>query len=547
LVINEIDVFPEDMIFEIPGEISPTDILDIMIVVQDDENGAIEVLGISETYNPSPNHQANLLVSLTIPADLPSNNIPLRLSAGEHSIDYQLTFVPNSEWSPAIVLENLTGTTGEVSLTVQVFDLNGNDTIEEFSIEQELNFQETGDKQISEFISNHSLAPIEIRQVAPGLYEVGFYANWPGRFPLLITARDADGNERQERVPVEIYWAEQPFEIRGIGTGWILPGDPNFYDAYFQLLAEANVNLLQILVAGHMETINSNEVHDCEYTWSPDSACTGVSFETAGRLIQEAHSRGIAVMLAPQVVPGSYEPTWKIRPASWDAWFSLQPADPSYSNWILRWAEFAEQNGVEVFSVGNELTSSHRYQEHWENLIAAVREAYSGMITYADNYWVFWLNSEYPPFPACSLLDLQGVNFYFRGSGDLYAGPALIDPTPDQIYTNLENQVDRMLLQFREPSCGGIPIIITEMGMFPIDGANTRPESSDFDHPIQDNQEQVDFFTMVWSLAADHNFHGIVVWQLQPQREAWSGIEGVPGDLKGLPVMEALRIYFETP
>ena len=103
-----------------------------------------------------------------------------------------------------------------------------------------------------------------------------------------------------------------------------------------------------------------------------------------------------------------------------------------------------------------------------------------------------------------------------------------------------------MLLPFREDSCGGIPIIISEMAIWPADGANTEPESLPL-NPTLDMQEQADFYTMVWALAADRGFHGIVNWQLQPQSQAWSGDPSIPGDLKNLPALEAMRIFYETP
>lgn len=547
ITIDRTEILPKNAIFQIPGEWNPGDTLDLTLVLQDDNSGEIEVQGSTKKYTPSSNNQARIALSLDLPADLTSNEIPILLHSEEDLDEYTLVFTPGSDWSPWALIEEPFGHTGEVSLQVRIIDLNGSESVELVGVEQEFNFQDSGEKDVAEFISNQDLKPFTIHEVEEGMYTVVFTAKWPGRFPLHFILSDTLGNTIDQRLPIEVYWSVQPFEMRGIGTGWIVPGDPAYYDTFFERLEHVNVNLLQILVAGHMESIRSNEVRDCEHTWTPDSICTGVSNTSAGRLIQEAHKRGIAVMLAPQVVPGEFDPTWQIRPTSWEAWFSLQPTDASYSNWILDWAEFAEENGVEIFSVGNELTPSHRFKEHWENLVSAVREVYSGTLTYADNYWVFWHNSEYEPFPACSALDLQGVNFYFRGSGDLYAGPARSDPTPDQIYENLANQVDRMLLPFRESSCSGIPILITEMGMGPIDGANTRPESSDFGHPIRDHQEQVDFFTMVWALATEEQFSGVVVWQLQPQPQPWSGIPGIPGDLRGLPAMDAMRIFFETP
>ena len=79
LIINGAELYPQDTVYEIPGEINPGDTLNLTIIIQDNEVGAVEVLGNTKTYIPSPDYQTDMRLSLVVPPDLASNEFPLRL------------------------------------------------------------------------------------------------------------------------------------------------------------------------------------------------------------------------------------------------------------------------------------------------------------------------------------------------------------------------------------------------------------------------------------------------------------------------------------
>jgi hypothetical protein len=444
---------------------------------------------------------------------------------------------------PVIVVNNATGLTGTVSLDVQVTDPNGDDTVEGITVEQEFNSQATGNKQISEYISNESLGEFTIQKVSPYQYTVSFQAEYPGRFPLHITATDKDGNTTEERIPVEIYWAEQPFEIRGLGTGWIVPGDPQYLDTYFDNLLNDNVNFVQILIRGFMPTLTSSDIQHCDYEESPATPCEGGPIVEITRLIEKAHERGLLVMLAPQLMIENGRGSWEMDP-NWSEWFSLEEDAPSYSNWILSLARYAQENNVEFLSLGNELIKTHTQRASWVSLLDAVREVYTGKITYDDNYWVFFYGGNEGPFPACEALDYYGLNFYYRGSGGVVGEPAQTDTSFEEMKVNLSQQVSERFLPVLD-KCGSIPIFISEMGLGNFDGANQHPESSPEIPFIIDNQEQADYLTAVLEIMSEYSwFKGAVVWSYQPNPDPWTGVEGLPGDMRGLPFEDALRIFY---
>lgn len=95
------------------------------------------------------------------------------------------------------------------------------------------------------------------------------------------------------------------------------------------------------------------------------------------------------IMIKPHIWMGDNESgKWRseIDPrggeAGWAKWAS------SYRDFILHYASMSEQLGAEMFCIGTEL---HRpikeHPEFWKQLIAEVRQVYSGKITYAANWY----------------------------------------------------------------------------------------------------------------------------------------------------------------
>ncbi|MFC5434910.1 1,4-beta-xylanase [Microbacterium suwonense] len=105
--------------------------------------------------------------------------------------------------------------------------------------------------------------------------------------------------------------------------------------------------------------------------------------------IREAHALGMKVCLKPVV--NVHDGTWRAhigffdwdvpREPSWSDWFA------SYSAFILDAARVAEAEGCAMLCVGCEMVRADGQEAHWRRLISAVREVYSGLITYnCDKY-----------------------------------------------------------------------------------------------------------------------------------------------------------------
>lgn len=105
--------------------------------------------------------------------------------------------------------------------------------------------------------------------------------------------------------------------------------------------------------------------------------------------IDRAHALGLSVCLKPVV--NVADGTWRAHinffdhdvpcEPTWGQWFA------SYTQFIVHYAKIAQETGCAMFSVGCEMVNADRRADEWRELIRAVREVYTGLITYnCDKY-----------------------------------------------------------------------------------------------------------------------------------------------------------------
>ena len=102
-------------------------------------------------------------------------------------------------------------------------------------------------------------------------------------------------------------------------------------------------------------------------------------------IIAYAHGLGLKVLLKPHIDPANVSSHWRgeigasFNETQWSAWFA------AYHDFIVHYAELAEQTGVEQFSIGCELDGTVGRATQWRAVAAAVRSVYGGVLTYADD------------------------------------------------------------------------------------------------------------------------------------------------------------------
>ncbi len=169
----------------------------------------------------------------------------------------------------------------------------------------------------------------------------------------------------------------------------------------------------------HLKRLGVNSIQLNTFAYQPRNESTTLrwddptlTFEDLAKEIRTARAQGLRVLVKPHVWVGGWTgdaaELWrsKIRfadDAPADAWFA------SYAEFLLPQARIAEREGASAFVVGTELVGlTHpRHSRRWRDLIAQVRNVYSGDLSYACEAWnakniTFW-----------DALDAIGLDFYY--------------------------------------------------------------------------------------------------------------------------------------
>jgi hypothetical protein len=124
------------------------------------------------------------------------------------------------------------------------------------------------------------------------------------------------------------------------------------------------------------------------------------------RVVDQAHARGLRVMLVPHLWVESGEWRALIDPktdARWIAWAS------AYREFVLAWARVSAEAGVDLFSVGVEMRRwvTSRRVALLRPIVDDVRRVYPGLLTYSAN----WDDAE--DTLIWDAVDLVGINAFY--------------------------------------------------------------------------------------------------------------------------------------
>jgi len=222
-----------------------------------------------------------------------------------------------------------------------------------------------------------------------------------------------------------------------------------------QPMMETGANWVAIMPFGFMDKLNSTEVvYNIDYQWwgekSEGARITGEFFK----------DQGVKVLFKPQIWISRGEYTGYIKMDSEAEWKELEQ---SYENFILTFAQDAEDKGFEMFCIATELESFiDERPEYWSTLIQKIKTIYSGQLTYAGNW------DAYKRFPFWDELDYVGVDAYFPLSEE--ETPSL--ESMEESWQQWENE----LRSFSENHSK--PILFTEYGYRSVNYTAKEPWQS---------------------------------------------------------------------
>jgi hypothetical protein len=250
-------------------------------------------------------------------------------------------------------------------------------------------------------------------------------------------------------------------------------------------------NWVCLAVLNYQKTFCSTEIK-WDFTRTPTDRDIAFAAE-------KAHSNGVKVCLKPML--NSDDRVWRAHidfpdnnmsdvDIYWSEWFA------SYTNFMLHYAELAEELGCEMLCIGCEMLATERKTAYWRELIEKVRGVYTGKLVYNTNHGMEdkseWVDK----------LDYIGTSAYYM-VGKTSSDKASMTAEWEKIRSRLNLIAEKL----------GKKYIFMEIGCRSATGCSAMPW--DFTHrdlPWNEN-EQADFYESCLDVfEKESSFAGVFWW-----------------------------------
>jgi hypothetical protein len=208
-----------------------------------------------------------------------------------------------------------------------------------------------------------------------------------------------------------------------------------------------------------METGTSNEIRR-----HPTSSPTEAALR---RTFRQAKAAQLRIMFFPTINlrdEATNAQWWRgnIQPRDWDLWWQ------NYTAFNVELAALAQEGGVEWFSLGTEMASTHAFPDQWRHLAQEVRKVFKGKLTYSVNF------DSHDSFTFGDCLDVIGINTYDPiAKFEAYPSPASVRDA----WWWIVNKARTLHARFDRP------VMITEVGYPSVAGAHVGPWDFRTDKP----------------------------------------------------------------
>lgn len=286
---------------------------------------------------------------------------------------------------------------------------------------------------------------------------------------------------------------------------------------------EVNANSVAVMPFAFLESLDSPSLKfNLERQWY------GERLDGTQEVIRLLHRDSLKVMLKPQIWIRRGEFTGNIKMKSEADWKLFQK---SYKDYILLFAKLAEEEDVEIFSLGTELHNFvEERPEFWRDLIPEVRKVYRGKLTYAEN----WDKIEEVPF--WQELDYIGVDAYFP----LNEGKS---PSMDDLRKNWEPHKKALK---KLSGARGTPILFTEYGYRNIDFSTKDPWDAGRENKIKNDKLQADALEALYREIWDEQwFAGGFLWKWHHDHSNAGGDEDSQFTPQNKPAEGVVKQYYE--
>jgi hypothetical protein len=293
---------------------------------------------------------------------------------------------------------------------------------------------------------------------------------------------------------------------------------------HIDAVIEVNANHAAVMPFGFIGDIDSPQiVHNTDHQWY------GETKEGGRQYIEMLHKNGIKVMLKPQIWIRHGEFTGSLKLNSEEEWKGLEE---SYEDFIMTYAELAEETKSEIFCIGTELEQFVKHRpEFWMALIPKIKAVYKGKLTYAANW------DEYPRTPFWKELDYIGVDAYFPLSEEK-------TPTVEELRTSWQKWKNEIKTLSKTVNRN---VIFTEFGYRSMDYTAKKPWLVDRTEENVNMMGQVNakkaIFAEFWS---EDWFSGGYVWKWFIHHDKVGGIKNNRFTPQNKPAEKIISDFYKT-
>lgn len=263
--------------------------------------------------------------------------------------------------------------------------------------------------------------------------------------------------------------------------------DLSVLQSKFDLMKEIGIHSIVLCPQGNLVTYTSNEITE-----------DTISFADIQTYTQTCKDAGFNVYYKLHIECKDGKWRGEIAPSDINLFFN------NYKNFIIKYASLAEEMGIKLFCVGEEMVSisSSTYQTQWADIFNGIRAVYTGKTTYGANMLVW--DDEHRRNIIFNYVDYLGI--------DLWAKQCDVGGDTKNNYTNLNGWV---IPTFEELyNTWGKKIIFTEVGYFPTpEGATTPNDASSQTWAYLDYNLQARYYRMFFQNCIGQEwFEGIWYW-----------------------------------
>ena len=288
-------------------------------------------------------------------------------------------------------------------------------------------------------------------------------------------------------------------------------------------LYETGANSISIMPFAYMPSAKKPLlIYSMEGQW------WGESVKGCRTTIQRAKAKGIQIMLKPQIWCGNGTFTGYIDMATeeeWNFW------EENYRLFILKFAELAQEEGVELFCIGTELAIAvEKRKGFWQKLIQDIREKYKGKLTYAEN----WDSFAAPAF--LKDLDYVGVDAYFPLSDQK-------EPSVGEISKGWQVHLEKLK---KCSEATGKQILFTEWGYRNVDFAGSKPWDYSENGAVRNDKNQVNLYKVVFETVFQKDYiAGGFLWKWFPSSMIETHESDTQFTPQGKTAEKLVRKYFQ--